>query len=653
MLTIMVTSPDIMMGSVMLCGRAVTVMLAIYIWTLMAEACAFQYRNSSQMQENNRKMQPFISNDSQQCSIECNSIRDMNGILSCPPNTSQLHLFLGYCISCSENLMSNSWPNRDKSEAIVAQCPFSIGKDASAASLPLEKDLSKFCSRFGRAGKLCGSCLPNKSIDVMSDSFDCIECNYCPTDWLRFFAVRFASLTVFFIIVIVFHVGVARAPFNGFVFFSQIVSLRCYILLVEAGWNLAQPHHNHPSPGTLTHLLSYPYGVWSLKFMFVDRLLLRPSICLQNLKVFHIIMLDYVIALYPLVLLGIVYVLTELHGRNYRIVVCLWRLLCPVCIRIRRSLKYKSSLIDAFVTFLLLSYTKMAVVSFELVALGPIVSVTQGKTLGKVLIIDPSVSYTHYRAIACIVLIIYGGCFPVFLVLYPSRCFKICLNKFTYCSPRLVQALHTFADAFQGNYKRGQNGEPDRRFFAGVYLWFRMLIFFIMTHFRIEILFYYLLLAYFVLLLFFVIFQPYKVSYYNWLEGSFVAILGIVSLSIHYLYTSLQIKQRITPTFGKLLKVTYYVHFIPLVYIICHIIYWIITCNKCCKKFQFQLNNRLQDATQSKPLLDVSTDFPDRLMNPGNYGSNNVETASNTPLLVSAQDSRCDQYGSMTEIDYQ
>ena len=643
----------------MLCERAVTMMLALC--TLMGMTCALQpHNNSTQILVNDGKMHTrmpfdynesiFIGNASQHCSIHCDDISNLSGILGCFPSksqgTGQPHLFFGYCISCEAH--------QNKSEVIIAECPFSIGKNVKNASISLNINmgLKMFCHSFGRTGKLCGECLTNSSINIMSDSFECehTEFNNSPTNWLKFFAARFASLTVFFIIVIVFHVGVTQAPFNGFVFFSQVVSLRSHRLLVEAGWNLF--HHNTPSPKTLTQLLYYPYGVWSLNFMSIDRVLLGSKVCLsRHLKVVHIIMLEYIIAVYPLLLLGIVYVLIELHGRNYRIFVWLWRILCPVCVRIRRSLKYKSSLVDAFVTFLLLSYTKMAVVSFELVSSGPIMNVT-GKTVGKALRIDPSVSYSGYQAIAWIVLIIYGGCFPVFLVLYPNRYFKVCLNKFTYCSPRLVQALNTFADAFQGNYRYGRNGEADRRSFAGVYLWFRMLVFFIMTNFHYNVLFNWLLLVYFFLLLFFVVFQPYKVSYFNWLEASFVAILGIVALSMNYLYTSLQITQKITPTFGKVWRVAYALQFIPLLYILCHIIYWIIKSNKHYKKFQFHVNNRPQDAAQPQSLLDMSSEFPDRLNNPENYATNsNAEIAANTPLLESVQDSEHDHYGSLTETD--
>ena len=640
----------------MLCDIAVTVLLAV--WTLMAETCAFQ---PSQMQVNNFKMQTrmsldfeafnksiYNSNGSQHCSIDCNAIRHLNGILSCFSNKSQgtgleqPHLFVGYCISCKPHSY------RDKSEILIAECPFSLGKNTKTASISLDKRLN-FCSRFGRAGRLCGDCLTNYSINVMSDSFDCIECSDSPANWLKFFAVRLASLTVFFVIVVVFRIGVTQAPLNGFVFFSQIVSLRSYILMVEAGWNLA--HHDGHNPITLARLLYYPYSVWSLNFISIDRLLLKDRFCLsRHLKVVHIIMLEYIIALYPLFLLGIVYILIELHDRNYRIFVCLWRLLCVVCVRIRRSFKYKSSLVDAFVTFLLLSYTKMAVVSFELVSSGPIVDIT-GKTVGKALRIDPSVSLTRYQVIAWIVIIIYGGCFPIFLLFYPSRHFRACLNKL--CSPRLVQVLHTFADAFQGNYKCGQNGEPDRRFFAGIYLCFRMIIFYIMTFFSCNVQLYWLLLAYLILLLFFVAFQPYKVSHFNWLEASFVAILGIVALSLNYLRTSLQITQEITPKFDKLWKATYFVHFVPLLYIICYIVYWIMRNNKHCTNFHFHLKNRVQDAAQSEVPLDVNSEIPHRLTNPGDYAAyNTVNIAANTSLLESAQDSTYNQYGSLTETDH-
>ena len=63
---------------------------------------------------------------------------------------------------------------------------------------------------------------------------------------------------------------------------------------------------------------------------------------------------------------------------------------------------------------------------------------------------------------------------PILLLfLYPCSCFQACLNR-TGCS---CQLLHTFMDTFQGHYKNGTNGSRDLRFFSGLYLLLRIVVY--------------------------------------------------------------------------------------------------------------------------------------------------------------------------------
>ena len=59
------------------------------------------------------------------------------------------------------------------------------------------------------------------------------------------------------------------------------------------------------------------------------------------------------------------------------------------------------------------------------------------------------------------------------LILHPMQCFQRCLGR---CRVRW-HALYIFIDAFQGCYKDGTNGTRDCRYFAGVYLLLRLMLF--------------------------------------------------------------------------------------------------------------------------------------------------------------------------------
>ena len=68
--------------------------------------------------------------------------------------------------------------------------------------------------------------------------------------------------------------------------------------------------------------------------------------------------LDNIIAAYPLVIIVIMYVLVDLHSRDCRPVVVMWRPFHYCFARFRHQLNIRTSLVDAFGTFFSLSYVK-------------------------------------------------------------------------------------------------------------------------------------------------------------------------------------------------------------------------------------------------------------------------------------------------------
>ena len=76
--------------------------------------------------------------------------------------------------------------------------------------------------------------------------------------------------------------------------------------------------------------------------------------------------IDYSIAFYPLALIIIAYILIELHAHNFRVIVWIWRPFhrCFACFR--QQWNIRTSIIDAFATFLILSNIMLLSVSFDL-----------------------------------------------------------------------------------------------------------------------------------------------------------------------------------------------------------------------------------------------------------------------------------------------
>ena len=281
--------------------------------------------------------------------------------------------------------------------------------------------------------------------------------------------------------------------------------------LMQAVFSKAAYEHNHPLKvgvgvvGTL-------YGPWNLDFF---RGLYSPTCLSPHIRNIDIAALDGLIGLYPLILLVLFYILFKLHDCGCTIVVKVWRPFRTCLVRFRRHLDIQSSLISAFSTFILLSYTKVGIAAFYVLVPNQVMTPQGTYTLH--VYINPNLKYFHGRHLAYgIIALVLGAAFLIFpvivLCLYPCRCFQRCLNHYHLRS--LV--LDAFVDAFQGCYKDGTNGTRDCRYFsvANFLLRFKMLLLFGLTQDSVIYAFFTtaMLIGF---IGFFVIAQPYKVAVYN------------------------------------------------------------------------------------------------------------------------------------------
>ena len=92
-----------------------------------------------------------------------------------------------------------------------------------------------------------------------------------------------------------------------------------------------------------------------------------PPFCVSsNIKAVHALALEYLVAFYPIFLIIITYVCIKLHDNNFRPVVLLWKPFHRYFVHFRRRWDSKASIINAFTTFLLLSFSKILFVCFTL-----------------------------------------------------------------------------------------------------------------------------------------------------------------------------------------------------------------------------------------------------------------------------------------------
>ena len=202
-----------------------------------------------------------------------------------------------------------------------------------------------------------------------------------------------------------------------------------------------------------------------------------PSFCVsEQLNPIQVLALEYIVAFYPLRLIASTYIGVELYARDYKLIVWIWRPFSRCLAFVLRGKELNFSLVHAFSSFLLLSYSKILFVSFQLLTAITLYD-SEGQQVGpSMAYYDASIGFFSAQHLPFALLAIFVLCvFVVFpalvLLLYPTRAFQRSLGC---CRVRWL-ALHAFADTFNGYYKNGTEGTRDYRYFAGLYVIFRIL----------------------------------------------------------------------------------------------------------------------------------------------------------------------------------
>ena len=283
-------------------------------------------------------------------------------------------------------------------------------------------------------------------------------------------------------------------------------------------------------------------GVFNLDFF---RFVIPPLCISPSLKSIHVLLFNYILAVYPIVVTIVIYVAIELFDRNCRIIV---PLSAPFRLLWCRNWRPKETILSTCATFLLLSYTKFLFVSISL-----LFSVRAHNCNGEVipnssvLLYDPSIKFLHsehipYVVLALSVIVIFVLFPPLLLLLYPTRLFRKCLNC---CGFRRWDILHLVMDVFQGWYKDGTEGTYDYRPLSALYMVLRIVLsfaFFELLMFRkYDIVLFKVVvrLLYALLWVMFFVLKPYKVNWMNYTDGAISLMLAFFSLSyglIHSLF---------------------------------------------------------------------------------------------------------------------
>ena len=451
----------------------------------------------------------FVWN-SQTKSCRCGD--DLGGIVNCDSVTKQLSVIDCYCLTVHYTTRGTAFP-------LVGNCIFNC-ENSSLFDFVYHGAPSD-CAGLNRQGTLCGQCLDGYTVPAYSYEFKCIRCDSELENWGLYIVFAFLPLTVFIFIISVFRINVLSPKLNVFVFAAQGISVPFFLRILL--YILSQA--NGVFVDTLVRLILALYGIWNLDFLRVNIL---PDVCI-NVIPLHILVLDYLIAIYPMLLMAAAYTMAELYGFEFRPLRCIWKPFHYFFARFRRHWGIQTTIMDAFVTFFFLSTTKLLSVSFDLLIPTRVLT-KYGNLYSWSLYYDPSIEYfgrehLPYALLAIGILIVFIV-FPTSLLLCYQfkiyrKCLKICLIR--------GEMLDKFVDTFHRYYKDGSNGTWDCRWFAGFFILVKSLAYLVYVLVLSQVAYAFIVILCLIGAAAIVVVQPYKEEYkvFNVISANLFLWLGL------------------------------------------------------------------------------------------------------------------------------
>ena len=436
--------------------------------------------------------------------------------------TMQTQLQYLYCMTSSN--VSNT------GNEILGSCLLSLPRLLGyhkAFILPCNiSDLNDFmCSSTNREGQLCGRCRKGFAPPVYSYSLTCVNCTDYSLNWLKYLAVAFGPLTIFSIIISVFHISPTSPYIHGFIFTANILCSPNIIRII------VRSYEKQSGRNSWKHNVIYSlFGIWNLDFF---RTVYKPFCIHPKVSVIQTLAMDYLVAAYPLTLVAVTYVLVTLHTRNCWLLTKIWKPFRHIMRPILRNFSIQTSLIDSFATLFLLSSIKFQSVSSDFLLPTRLYDINGSPNSKTYLYLAGDVEYfgSEHLPFAIIALVVLSMCVilpTLLLFLYPCRCCQQLLNRL-HCN---FHVLRVFMDVFLGPYKDGTDNSRDLRYFAGAFFLARVIFVLLFGYFDSFLSVTLLGVVFSILLLMMAIFQPQKLKFHYNVDCVFLFFLLVVILLI-------------------------------------------------------------------------------------------------------------------------
>ena len=247
---------------------------------------------------------PTWFHHSQEGHCECG--HSLEGAISCDNATRRVGVLVCYCMTS----------NGDKGKTtVVGSCLFNCANHTywknDVMYHPVYWNVSelddKTCGYLNCKGRLCSVCKHGYYVSAYSYDFTCFQyTSSVGYNVIKYVTIAFLPLTLLYFVFIIFRIS-ATSPkqLNSFVCLCQIFATPVYVrLLVQT----TKSTNIYP----LVQTLATVYGIWNLDFFRT----VIPPICLP-MNTMQILALEYVVALYPLLLIVTSYVLLMAYERGF------------------------------------------------------------------------------------------------------------------------------------------------------------------------------------------------------------------------------------------------------------------------------------------------------------------------------------------------
>ena len=323
-----------------------------------------------------------------------------------------------------------------------------------------------------------------------------------------------------------------------------------------------------------------------------------------------------------------------MYDRNFRVIVWLWKPFQFCLKKYHEKFETRTSLIDAFASFLVLSYTKILAVSFRLLRNAFVYDI-HGNILRTVFYYNGNINmfqgiHLPFGIISLLLLVTIVAAPPILLLFYQFKWFQKLLEKFHL----RTHALIAFVEIFQNGFTNGTDGTKDRRFFAGMYFILRIILFAPVTVSGVLVLM--LVIPQFVYSVAVIIFatgQPYKNNFYNKVDIFHFVILLLDTFLFFIGFALLSLGQS-GAIVGGVVGLAYMLGILPFIYMSCYVGWWFLSNlnllpTKCLRR---------DEGEKEEPVIttgNISSSLfsaPDRILQPNLYDSLYVEDECDQPF---------------------